>query len=49
MRDLSTLLFLLLTGSLAAQFNGAESVEYDPAGDRYFVSNTQSHVISILE
>ena len=49
MRDLAAFLFLLSTATLTAQFNGAESVEYDAAGDRYFVSNTQSHVISILE
>lgn len=30
-----------------AQFNGPESVEYDPVGDRYFVSNTQSSRIKV--
>jgi DNA-binding beta-propeller fold protein YncE len=33
----------------AAQFNGPESVEYDPVGDRYFVSNTQSASIKVLQ
>lgn len=28
-----------------AQFSNPESVEYDPLGDRYFVSNTGSHLI----
>jgi hypothetical protein len=44
-----SLLLCLSTFSVHAQFNGAESVEYDPIGDRYFVSNTQTGVISILE
>jgi len=30
---------------LLAQYSGPESVEYDPVGDRYFVSNTQSRII----
>ncbi|MBK7382210.1 MAG: SMP-30/gluconolactonase/LRE family protein [Flavobacteriales bacterium] len=30
-----------------AQYNGPESVEYDPIGDRYFVSNTGSSVIKV--
>lgn len=37
------LLFLVVlsqTNTLIAQYNGPESVEYDPVGDRYFVSNT---------
>ena len=39
---------LLAAGSLAsvhAQYSGPESVEYDPVGDRYFVSNTGSSSI----
>lgn len=28
-----------------AQYSGPESVEYDPVGDRYFVSNTRSQLI----
>jgi len=28
-----------------AQYSGPESVEYDPVGDRYFISNTQSRII----
>ena len=35
------------TLSLAAQYNGPESVEYDPIGDRYFVSNTQTRIIKV--
>lgn len=35
--------FVALT--VQAQYNGPESVEYDPVGDRYFVSNTSSGVI----
>jgi len=42
---------LLITACLAlpamAQYNGPESVEYDPAGDRYFVSNTTGAVIKV--
>jgi hypothetical protein len=35
--------FVLLTVSLYAQsYSGPESVEYDPAGHRYFISNTNS-------
>lgn len=44
----SSLLFLLLTAlPCAAQYNGPESVEYDPVGDRYFVSNTAASVIRV--
>lgn len=32
---------------LVAQYSGPESVEYDPIGDRYFVSNTQSRIIKV--
>ncbi|MCB0793812.1 MAG: hypothetical protein KDB88_03670, partial [Flavobacteriales bacterium] len=43
----NSILFSLLLLQLActAQFNGPESVEYDPVGDRYFVSNTGSNAI----
>ncbi|MEO8588882.1 MAG: SMP-30/gluconolactonase/LRE family protein [Flavobacteriales bacterium] len=42
----SFLLPLLLTCCTGnAQYNGPESVEYDAAGDRYFVSNTGSSLI----
>ncbi|MBL7964905.1 MAG: hypothetical protein JNM31_13800 [Flavobacteriales bacterium] len=34
--------------TLNAQFSGPESVEYDQAMDRYYVSNTTSHVILVL-
>jgi DNA-binding beta-propeller fold protein YncE len=36
---------LLLSGSANAQFNGPESVEFDPVGQRYFISNTGSSTI----
>ena len=32
-----------------AQYQGPESVEYDPVGDRYFVSNTQSNTIKVRD
>jgi len=35
----------LLAAPAMAQYNGPESVEYDAAGDRYFVSNTSSGMI----
>lgn len=38
----ATPLFLLLSTATFAQYSGPESVEYDPVGDRYFVSNVQS-------
>lgn len=34
-----------ILASAHAQYNGPESVEYDPVGDRYFVSNTASSSI----
>ncbi|HRD51940.1 MAG TPA: SMP-30/gluconolactonase/LRE family protein [Flavobacteriales bacterium] len=37
----------LLAAPAMAQYNGPESVEYDPAGDRYFVSNTSSGMIKV--
>ena len=39
---------ILLPCLAPAQFSGPESVEYDPVGDRYFVSNTQSSSIKAL-
>ena len=43
-------LFPLLVASVAAaQYNGPESVEYDPVGDRYFVSNTQTSRIKVRD
>src|SRR6185436_8553396 len=30
---------------LLSQYNGPESVEYDPVGDRYFISNTGDNTI----
>lgn len=33
--------------TLHAQYSGPESVEFDPIGDRYFVSNTQSSSIKV--
>lgn len=35
----------LLVTVASAQYSAPESVEYDPAGDRYFVSNTGSQLI----
>lgn len=40
-------LFAFTTAS--AQYNGPESVEYDPVGDRYFVSNTTGAVIKVRD
>jgi DNA-binding beta-propeller fold protein YncE len=45
----TTALLVLLASSVHAQYNGPESVEYDPAGDRYFVSNTGSSVIKVRD
>ncbi|MDX9751516.1 MAG: hypothetical protein RBT71_10585 [Flavobacteriales bacterium] len=42
------LLLVLLPFAAHAQYQGPESVEYDPAGDRYFVSNTGSATIKQL-
>lgn len=39
----------LLVATLTAQYSGPESVEYDPIGDRYFVSNTSSRVIKVRD
>ncbi|MBK6343741.1 MAG: hypothetical protein IPF41_14455 [Flavobacteriales bacterium] len=44
---LITLLTSLVSASAMAQYSGPESVEYDPAGDRYFVSNTSGGVIKV--
>ena len=35
--------------TIRAQYSGPESVEYDPVGDRYFVSNTQSRIIKVRD
>jgi DNA-binding beta-propeller fold protein YncE len=43
----SVVLPLALGLAAQAQYNGPESVEYDPVGDRYFVSNTQSQTIKV--
>ncbi len=40
---------IILSQTLLAQFNGPESVEYDPVGDRYLVSNTQTSTIKVLD
>lgn len=40
---------MLATGAMHAQYNGPESVEYDPVGDRYFVSNTQNNLIRVQD
>ncbi len=47
MRPLSILIILLFLVPVSAQYQGPESVEYDPVGDRYFVSNTQSASIKV--
>ncbi len=48
-RAVNLLLSYILILSVSAQFNGPESVEYDPVGDRYFVSNTGSSAIVELD
>ncbi len=48
-RSIAILSSLIAAYSASAQFNGPESVEYDPAGDRYFVSNTQINAIKVLD
>lgn len=35
--------------SLTAQYSGPESVEYDPLGDRYLVSNTSTRIIRVRD
>ncbi|MEZ4807632.1 MAG: T9SS type A sorting domain-containing protein [Flavobacteriales bacterium] len=46
----SLLILSLLAGhALLAQYNGPESVEYDPVGDRYLVSNTGSGAIKVRD
>jgi len=42
---LFTLLLLLLSGHINAQYNGPESIEHDAVGQRYFISNTGSNII----
>lgn len=44
---ITALLALLITAPAIAQYSGPESVEYDPVGDRYFVSNTSGGVIMV--
>lgn len=46
---IATLATLLISAACAAQYNGPESVEYDPVGDRYFVSNTQNNLIRVQD
>jgi hypothetical protein len=41
------LLLIFLATTACGQYQGPESVEYDPVGDRYFVSNTQSNSIKV--
>lgn len=38
----ATVFSFLLFSAAQAQYSGPESVEYDPVGDRYFVSNTNN-------
>lgn len=40
---------LFLASATHAQYQGPESVEHDPVGDRYFVSNTQSASIKVRQ
>lgn len=40
-----TIILALYPFGGSGQYNGPESVEYDPVGDRYFVSNTATGVI----
>lgn len=49
LRSLQLAVVALMVPVINAQFSGPESVEYDPVGDRYFVSNTQSSSIKILD
>lgn len=42
-------LWLFLASTTHAQYQGPESVEHDPAGERYFVSNTQSASIKVRQ
>ena len=51
MRPYLLLLILpvVLSTTACAQYQGPESVEYDPVGDRYFVSNTQSSRIKVRD
>jgi len=44
---ITAFLALLFAAPAIAQYSGPESVEYDPAGDRYFVSNTSASVIRV--
>jgi hypothetical protein len=40
---------VLACSSALAQYSGPESVEYDPVGDRYFISNTTSRIIKVRD
>jgi hypothetical protein len=46
-RNFLTISVFLLQMAAVAQYSGPESVEHDPVGDRYFVSNTGSGVIKV--
>ncbi len=46
-RNLLASSVFLLQLAAVAQYSGPESVEHDPVGDRYFVSNTGSSVIKV--
>lgn len=48
MRFIVLFTLFAITGA-TAQYNGPESVEYDPVGDRYFVSNTTGSVIKVRD
>lgn len=48
-RAVSLLAVGVLFMAAQAQYSGPESVEYDPVGDRYFVSNTGSGIIKVRD
>lgn len=48
-RHLSALALLFASALVNAQYSGPESVEYDPVGDRYFVSNTTGLAIKVRD
>lgn len=45
----ATIATVLFSAACPAQYNGPESVEHDPASDRYFVSNTQNNLIRVQD
>lgn len=49
MRLIAPICCTLVAASASAQYSGPESVEYDPVGDRYFVSNTGSGQIVVRQ